>query len=47
LCSCKGKTVSQLEAPFSEASSIDLFRLEVAPSNGVALFEEVMEIFKR
>jgi len=46
LCSCKGKTVSQLEAPFSEASSIDLFSLVVAPSSRVVLLEELMENFR-
>jgi len=41
----KGRIVSQFEAPFSEAYSINLFRIDVAPSRD-ALLEEVIENFK-
>ena len=44
---CQGRTVSQLDAPFSEANSTDLFKLVGTLSSRSALAERELEDFKR
>jgi len=46
LSSCRDKIVSQFEAPLSKANAIDVFKLELTPSNKLALLEEVAEKFQ-
>jgi len=45
LYSSKGSIVSQLEAPFSEANSMDLFKVTFTLSISVSQVDEILEDF--